>query len=74
VSLPLRDSREAARRLAGDVWRWFGLSGSPATPAPAPAPAPAPSATGGDEAAARIDAARRRLRSAIAAPDDESGE
>jgi hypothetical protein len=69
VSLPLRDSREAARRLAGDVWRWFGLSGSPATPAPAPAP----SATGGDEAAARIDAARRRLRSAIAAPDDEPG-
>jgi hypothetical protein len=70
VSLPLRGSRDAARRLAGDVWRWFGLSGSPA----APAPAPAPVASAGDEAAARIDAARRRLRSAIAAPDDEPAE
>jgi hypothetical protein len=68
VSLPLRGSRDAARRLAGDVWRWFGLSGSPA------APAPAPVASAGDEAAARIDAARRRLRSAIAAPDDEPAE
>jgi hypothetical protein len=68
VSLPLRGSRDAARRLAGDVWRWFGLSGNPATPRSAP------SASAGDEAAARIDAARQRLRSTIAAPDDEPGE
>jgi hypothetical protein len=66
VSLPLRGSRDAARRVAGDVWRWFGLSGSPATPGTAP------SASGGDEAAARIDAARERLRSTIAAPEDET--
>jgi hypothetical protein len=67
VSLPLRGSREAARRLAGDVWRWFGLSGNPGTPGSLP------SASAGEDAAARIDAARERLRSTIAAPDDEAG-
>ena len=67
MSLPLRGSRDAARRVAGDVWRWFGLSGSPATPASAP------SAPAGEDAAARIDAARERLRSTIAAPDDDAG-
>jgi hypothetical protein len=65
VSLPLRGSRDAARRLAGDVWRWFGLSGSPATPG-----SPA-SESAGEDAVARIDAARKRLRSTITAPDDE---
>jgi hypothetical protein len=59
--------REAARRLAGDVWRWFGLSGAAAAPGPPPSAA-------GDDAAARIDAARERLRLTIAAPDDEPGE
>ena len=67
MSLPLRSSRDAARRVAGDVWRWFGLSGTPATPASAP------SAAAGEDAAARIDAARQRLRSTIAAPDDDAG-
>jgi hypothetical protein len=68
VNLPLAGKRDAARRLAGDVWRWFGLTGSPATPGQ-----PA-SASGGEDAAARIDAARERLRSTIAAPDDEPAE
>jgi hypothetical protein len=57
------------RRLAGDVWRWFGLSGAPAAP-----PAAEPQPVEGDDAAARIDAARERLRAAIAAPQDERAE
>jgi hypothetical protein len=65
VSPALGGKRDAALRLAGGVWRWFGLSGT--------APAPAPSESG-DDAVARIDAARERLRSTIAAPDDERGE
>jgi hypothetical protein len=64
VSPALGGRRDAARRLAGGVWRLFGLSGA------ATAPGPPPSAEG-DEAAARIDAARERLRSTIAAPDDD---
>jgi hypothetical protein len=67
VSPALGGKRDAAVRLAGGVWRWFGLSGAAAAPGPPPSP-------GGDDAAARIDAARERLRSTIAAPDDERGE
>jgi hypothetical protein len=67
VSPALGGKGDAARRLAGGVWRWFGLSGAAAAPGPPPSP-------GGDDAAARIDAARERLRSTIAAPDDERGE
>jgi hypothetical protein len=66
VSPALGGKGDAARRLAGGVWRWFGLSGAGAAPGPPPSP-------GSDEAAARIDAARERLRSTIAAPDDERG-
>jgi hypothetical protein len=67
VSPALGSKGDAARRLAGGVWRWFGLSGAAAAPG-------TPSSPGGDDAAARIDAARERLRSTIAAPDDDRGE
>jgi hypothetical protein len=70
VRPPLPGSkREGARKLAGDVWRWFGLSGTPAAPTAAQ-----PGAVAAEDAAARIDAARERLRSTIAAPKDERAE
>jgi hypothetical protein len=61
--------REGARKLAGDAWRWFGLSGTPAATAAAQ-----PNSVAAEDAAARIDAARERLRSTIAAPKDERAE
>jgi len=57
------------RRLAGEVLRRLGLSAEPPLPSSMPTPTPAPG--GGEDAAARIDAARERLRSTIAAPQDE---
>ena len=56
------------RRLAGEVLRRLGLSAEPPLPSSMPTPTPA---GGGEDAAARIDAARERLRSTIAAPQDE---
>jgi hypothetical protein len=57
------------RRLAGEVLRRLGLTAEPQRAAPQPGSGPEPVA--GEEAAARIDAARERLRSTIAAPQDE---
>jgi hypothetical protein len=56
------------RRLAGEVLRRLGLTAPPPLASPVTAPAPA---GGGEDAAARIDAASERLRSTIAAPEDE---
>jgi hypothetical protein len=68
VRPPLTGSLRTARKVIGDVWRWFGLSGTPAAQQ-APASPPA-----GEDAAARIDAARERLRATIRAPEDEHRE
>ena len=64
---PLSGKRGSARRLAGDLRRRLGLPdlGPPAPQAP-PAPPMDP-----EQAAHRIDAARARLRSTIASPEDE---
>jgi len=59
----------AVRRLAGEVLRRLGLTDAPPLASPPPAAATAPVA--GEDAAARIDAARERLRSTIAAPEGE---
>jgi hypothetical protein len=64
--------RAAVRRLAGEVLRRLGLTAEPSlVPPPGPGAGPGPAPAAGEEAAARIDAARERLRSRIAAPEDE---
>jgi hypothetical protein len=68
VRPPLRGSGRTARKVGGDVWRWFGLSSAGAPPQP-----PVPTA-GGEDAAARIDAARERLRATIRPSEDEARE
>lgn len=64
---PLSGKRGAARKLAGDLRRRLGMPdlGPPPPQAP-PTPPVDP-----DQAAHRIDAARARLRSTIAPPDDD---
>jgi hypothetical protein len=65
---PLSGRRDAARRLAGDLRRRLGMpDAGPPPPQEAPAPPMDP-----EQAAHRIDAARARLRSTIAAPDDDA--
>ncbi len=64
---PLAGRRGAARRLAGDLRRRLGMP-EPGPPPPQAAPREPVTA---EQAAHRIDAARARLRSTIAAPDDE---
>ena len=79
---PLAGRREAARRLAGEVRRLLGpvervlpvrlpgFGGADDAPQPEPrSPSPSP-----EEAAARIDAARARLRATIEPPADERDE
>jgi hypothetical protein len=63
---PLAGRREAARRLAAELRGRLGPKrGGDAPRGPQPAT--------GDDAAARIDAARERLRSTVAAPEDPAG-
>jgi hypothetical protein len=76
---PLPGRRTVALRLAGEVRRRLepverrlpvhlpGFGGAPAAPEPA-ALTPPP-----DDTAARIDAARERLRATIEPPADETG-
>ena len=76
---PLPGKRAVALRLAGEVRRRLepverrlpvhlpGFGGAPAQPEPA-ALTPVP-----EDAAARIDAARERLRATIEPPADEAG-
>jgi hypothetical protein len=79
----VRPRRAAARRLAKSLLqrgasalgrgparpRATARPGAPAAPAPAPAATPAP--VDGAEAAARIDAARERLRARIPQPGED---
>ena len=70
---PLAGRRAAARRLAGDLRRRLGAADAdgdaePAAPQEAPQPPVTP-----EQAAHRLDAARARLRSTIAPPDDDAG-
>jgi hypothetical protein len=67
VRPPRSGKRDAARKLAGGLRRKLGM---PETGPPPPQEAPEPPMTP-DQAAHRIDAARARLRSTIAPPDDD---
>ncbi len=70
-----------ARRLSGEIWRLLGpieralpvrvpgLGGAPTQPEPAELKNSSPE----DAAAARIDAARERLRATIDPPADDKG-
>ena len=71
---PLAGKRDAARRLAAEIRGRLGLAqpgGAPPRAQAAPAAPAAPAAL--SSAAARIDAARERLRSTVAPPDDAAG-
>ena len=77
---PLAGKRAAARRLTEDLRRRLGpierlvpvrLPGAPRSGGGPPAPAPAPAPTDAEDAAARIDAARARLRASIDPPADD---
>jgi hypothetical protein len=66
---PPAGRRGGARRLAGDLRRRLGLADlGPPPPQEAPQPPMTP-----EQAAHRIDAARARLRSTIAPPEDDAG-
>lgn len=76
---PLAGKRAAARRLATQVRRRLEpvervlpvrLPGFEDAAAPSPSPAPDRGAPAPQDAAARIDAARERLRATIEPPDD----
>jgi hypothetical protein len=65
---PLPGRRGAARKLAGDLRRRLGLPDL----GPPPPQEPPPEPVTPEQAAHRIDAARARLRSTIASPDDDA--
>ena len=77
MRLPLAGSRSTARRLAEGVWRRLEPGDDESQEAAArfeddEAVAAASSPPGPPDAAARIDAARARLRATIAPPSDDA--